>query len=87
MRCVNSIVLGYLLKIVCILVISIYVFKYIMIYTMELSFEELDRVQDYCLGHNGDLLRIIHILYDDREDYYVTIVDTDPITATLLYML
>ena len=58
-----------------------------MIYTMELSFEELDRVQDYCLGHNQDLLRIIQIMYDDREDYYVTIVDTDPITATLLYLL
>ncbi len=58
-----------------------------MIYTMELTFEELDRVQDYCLGHNQDLLRIIHILYDDCEDYYVTIVETDPITATLLYML
>jgi|LauGreDrversion4_2_1035121.scaffolds.fasta_scaffold553278_3 hypothetical protein len=58
-----------------------------MLYTMELSFEELDRVQDYCLGHNGDLLRIIHILYDDGADNYITIIDTDPLTATLLYLL
>jgi len=68
-------------------VICIYVFKYTMLYTMELNFEELDRVQDYCLGVNGDLLRIIHILYDDSEDYYITIIDTDPLTATLLYLL
>lgn len=54
---------------------------------MDLSFEQLDRVQDYCLGHNGNLLRIVHILYDDLEDHYITIVDTDPLTATLLYLL
>ncbi len=58
-----------------------------MLYSMDLSFEQLDRVQDYCLGHNGNLLRIVHILYDDCEDHYITIIDTDPLTATLLYML
>ena len=71
----------------CILVICIFVFKYNMLYTMDLSLEELDRVTDYCLGHNGQLLRILKIIYDDSEDHYITIIDTDPLTATLLYLM
>jgi len=40
----------------------------------DLTLDQLERVQQ--LGHTG-YFRIIHILYDDLTDHYVTLVDCD----------
>jgi hypothetical protein len=57
-----------------------------MLYTFDYSLDQLDRCQDYILGR-CHLARIIHILYDDLEDHYITLVDCDAPTATLLSLL
>ena len=57
-----------------------------MLYTFDYSLAQLDRCQDYVLGR-CHLARIIHILYDDLEDHYITLVDCDAPTATLLSLL
>lgn len=60
--------------------------KYLMLYTFDYSLEQLDRCQDYVLARY-DIARIIHILYDDLEDHYITLIDCDDRTALLLSLL
>jgi hypothetical protein len=57
-----------------------------MLYTFDYSLAQLDRCQDYVLARYN-IARIIHILYDDLEDHYITLVDCDAPTATLLSLL
>lgn len=61
--------------------------KYSMLLTLDLSLEQLNRVQDYVIPREHHLLRIIHILYKDLTDHYITLVECDPKTATLLQLL
>ena len=59
-----------------------------MLLTLDLSLEQLDRVQDYIIPRADPLLlRIIHILYDDLTDHYITLVECEPTTATFLRLL
>lgn len=55
-----------------------------MLYTFDLSLEQLSSVQDYVRKHDSQLLRIIHIMYDDLTDHYIALVDCEPRHATLL---
>lgn len=57
-----------------------------MLYTFDLSLEQLDRCQDYVLARYP-IARIIRIMYDDLEDHYITLIDCDAPTATLLSLL
>lgn len=57
-----------------------------MLYTFDYSFAQLDRAQDYVLARYP-IARIIHLLYDDLEDHYITVIDCDAPTATLLSLL
>ncbi len=50
----------------------------------DLSLDQLNRVQD--LGTPG-YFHIIHILYDDLTDHYVTLVECDDRTATWIALL
>jgi hypothetical protein len=54
------------------------------LYTFDLSLEQLSAVQDYVRSHDSQLLRIIHVMYDDLSDHYITLVDCEPKTATFL---
>jgi hypothetical protein len=58
-----------------------------MLLTLDLTLEQLDRVQDYVHPRNTPLLRIIHLLYDDLTDHYITLIECEPKTATLLQLL
>lgn len=58
-----------------------------MLLTLDLSLEQLDRVQDYVHPRSSHLLRIIHVLYDDLTDHYITLVECEPKTATLLQLM
>ena len=60
--------------------------KYLMLYTFDYSLEQLDRAQDYVLDRYN-IARIIHLHYDDLLDHYITLIDCDPATATLLSLL
>jgi len=53
-----------------------------MIYTFDFDFEQLDRCQDYVLARWN--IRIIHIIFDDLRDHYITVIDCDPETAVWL---
>jgi hypothetical protein len=53
-----------------------------MIYTFDFDLEQLDRCQDYLL-HRWHM-RIIHCVFDDLEDHYVTVIDCDSATAVWL---
>ena len=57
-----------------------------MLYTFDYSETQLDRCQDYVLARYH-IARIIHLLYDDLQDHYITVIDCDPPTATLLSLL
>ena len=57
-----------------------------MLYTFDYSETQLDRCQDLVLARY-DIARIIHLLYDDLQDHYITVIDCDPVTATLLSLL
>ena len=57
-----------------------------MLYTFDYSETQLDRCQDLVLAHYP-IARIIRILYDDLQDHYITVYDSDPVTATLLSLL
>ena len=57
-----------------------------MLYTFDYSLSQLDRCQDYVLARYP-IARIIPILYDDLEDHYITLIDCDAKTATLLSLL
>ena len=57
-----------------------------MLYTFDLSLEQLDRCQDYVLARYP-IARIIRIMYDDLEDHYITLIDCDAPTAALLSLL
>ena len=57
-----------------------------MLYTFDYSLTQLDRCQDYVLDRYN-IARIIQILYDDLEDHYITVIDCDAPTATLLSLL
>jgi len=54
--------------------------------TLDLSIERLSQVQDYVRRSNTNLLRIIHVMYDDLSDHYITLVETDPKHASFLYL-
>lgn len=57
-----------------------------MLLTLDLSLERLYRVQDYVNRTDSNLLRIIHILYDDLSDHYIALVETDRKHASFLLM-
>ncbi len=57
-----------------------------MLITLDLDIDQLSRVQDYVRDHSSHLLRIIHIMYDDLSDHYITLVECEPKTATLLHL-
>ena len=57
-----------------------------MLYTFDYSETQLDRCQDYVLARYP-IARIIRILYDDLQDHYITVIDCDAKTATLLSLL
>ena len=57
-----------------------------MLYTFDYSETQLDRCQDYVLARYP-IACIIRILYDDLEDHYITLIDCDAKTATLLSLL
>jgi hypothetical protein len=57
-----------------------------MLYTFDYSLTQLDRCQDYVLDRYN-IARIIQILYDDLEDHYITVIDCDAPTATLLSLI
>ena len=57
-----------------------------MLYTFDYSESQLDRCQDYVLARYP-IARIIRILYDDLQDHYITVIDCDAKTATLLSLL
>ena len=57
-----------------------------MLYTFDYSETQLDRCQDY-IYTRYNIARIIPILYDDLEDHYITLIDCDAKTATLLSLL
>lgn len=61
-------------------------YKYAMLYTFDYSLEQLDRAQDYVYDRYN-IARIIHLHYDDLLDHYITLIDCDPATATLLSLL
>ena len=61
-------------------------YKYAMLYTFDYSLEQLDRAQDYVLDRYN-IARIIHLHLDDLLDHYITLIDCDPATATLLNLL
>ena len=59
-----------------------------MLYTLDLTQDQLDRVYDRVTGTDVKKnMRIIHVLYDDTTDHYIALVDCDAQTATLLYLL
>ena len=71
----------------CILGLSVILYlNTCMLYTFDYSESQLDRCQDYVL-QRYNIARIIHILYDDLADHYITVIDCDPKTATLLSLL
>jgi hypothetical protein len=47
--------------------------------------EHLERIQAY--RDNHDVLRIIHILWDDLYDRYIVLVRCSPATLTMLTLL
>ena len=53
-----------------------------MIYTFDFDFDQLDRCQDLVL-HRWNM-RIIHIIFDDLQDHYITVIDCDSETAVWL---
>ena len=57
-----------------------------MLYTFDYSLDQLDRAQDYVLARYN-IACIIRIMYDDLTDHYITLVDCDSKTATLLSLL
>jgi hypothetical protein len=57
-----------------------------MLLTLDLTIEQLERVQDYVHNKESHILRIIHILYDDLTDHYIALVECEPRTATLLQL-
>jgi hypothetical protein len=57
-----------------------------MLYTFDYSESQLDRCQDY-IYTRYNIAWIIRILYDDLEDHYITVIDCDAKTATLLSLL
>ncbi len=57
-----------------------------MLYTFDYSLTQLDRCQDYVLARYP-IACIIPILLDDLEDHYITVIDCDPPTATLLNLI
>lgn len=57
-----------------------------MLYTFDYSLAQLEQCHDYVLARYN-IARIIHILYDDLEDHYITLIDCDAKTATLLSLL
>ena len=57
-----------------------------MLYTFDYSLEQLDRAQDYVYDRYN-IARIIYLHYDDLRDHYITLIDCDPATATLLSLL
>ena len=57
-----------------------------MLYTFDYSESQLDRAQDYVLARYN-IACIIRIMYDDLTDHYITLVDCDSKTATLLSLL
>ena len=57
-----------------------------MLYTFDYSLTQLEQCHDYVLARYN-IARIIRILYDDLEDHYITVIDCDAKTATLLSLL
>ena len=57
-----------------------------MLYTFDYSLDQLEQCHDYVLARYN-IARIIHILYDDLEDHYITVIDCDSKTALLLSLL
>ena len=53
-----------------------------MIYTFDFDLEQLDRCHDLVL-HRWHM-RIIHCVFDDLKDHYITVIDCDPATAVWL---
>ena len=53
-----------------------------MIYTFDFDFDQLYRCQYYVM-HRWHI-RIIHIIFDDLKDHYVTVIDCDSATAVWL---
>jgi hypothetical protein len=52
--------------------------------TFDLNMDQLNRVQDLrCQGY----FHIIHIMYDDLTDHYVTLVECDDRMATWIGLL
>ncbi len=52
--------------------------------TFDLNMDQLNRVQDLrCEGY----FHIIHIMYDDLTDHYVTLVECDDRMATWIGLL
>lgn len=53
-----------------------------MIYTFDFDYDQLDRCQDLVLTHWH--IQIIHCVFDDLKDHYITVIDCDAATATWL---
>ena len=53
-----------------------------MIYTFDFDFDQLDRCHDLVLTRWD--MRIIHCVFDDLKDHYITVIDCDPATAVWL---
>jgi hypothetical protein len=53
-----------------------------MIYTFDFDHDQLDRCQDLVLSRWH--INIIHCVFDDLEDHYVTVIDCDSETAVWL---
>ena len=57
-----------------------------MLYTFDYTSTQLDSAQDYVLARYN-IARIILIQYPDLSDHYITLIDCDAVTATLLSLL
>lgn len=60
------------------------------IYTFDLTLDQLTRVQERVYASTDPRFRIIHMLNSDtpgQEDHYICLVQCQPATATMLYLL
>jgi hypothetical protein len=60
------------------------------IWTFDLTYDQLNRVQEQVYRSADPFFRIIHVLSDDsnhREDHYICLVQCRAETATMLYLL
>ena len=78
----------------CILYLNTFMERAYDIYTFDLTHDQLMRVQERVYQSSDPRFRIIHVLTDDRtgfagdyEDHYICLVQCQPQTATMLYLL